>query len=288
MGVEYLNKTLARFYGPKAIYVERIRRLGKQDLDGVKMALCLYTPSLAQVSRRFDPPALDRIELDSNGVPMGFLDVTAKHAVDHFKEIRVFPGHKVIRAAAAYLAVRAGPTFDCKSHIDQIQIRGFDSVAFKGVVLPDLPDSQLRISLKQEDPLLQARVIEIKRGKKVVAEIAGLDVRLSQERSFRGKLLPDQLIEAMAQAAAVTALNLGEELNGIPMFQSIGSTRFWEPVFEGSQIVMMTKTKPEGRGFSGDVEAFVDKEKVAESFGLKAMIIPKRLAERMLGVKLTG
>lgn len=282
--VEDLVAPLSQIYGPSAIYVQQIERLGEED--GVKRAKCIYTVSSTHANRPSDLPTLDGFELDANGHPVGILNVTAGHAVDHFKKTPVFPGHRGIRAAVAYVDHLVNPAVSYEHHPNQVCLASFDSINFKTFILPG---SQLRVSESGDDYRRRTKNIKIEKYDEVVTEINGLRVIFHPtERPLRAALLEDQLIESMVQSAAATALDLKEGLDGIPMFQSIGRTSFFAQALEGSKVEMVATTITDKRGFIGNVFAFdTDGVKIAESLDMKAMIIPMRLAERMLGVKLT-
>lgn len=284
MTVEDLVEPLSRIYGPSAIYVEEIERLGGKN--GAKSARCFYTVSSVHANRPDDLPALDGFEPGTDRKPVGILNITPAHAADHFKQTPVFPGHKGIRAAVAYVDHLANPSILFEHHPNQVRLASFDSIDFKTFILPG---SQLRVSESGDDYIRRTRNIKIERDSETITEINGLRIIFHPtERPFLAALLEDQLIEAMVQSAAATALDLNQGLEGIPMFQTIGRTSFsFDRALEGKTVEMRTTTTPEKRGFRGNVEAFVDGKRIAESENMKAMIIPMRLAERMLGVKLT-
>lgn len=283
MTVEDLIVPFSQIYGPSAIYVQQREKLGEEN--GVKRAKCLYTVSSAHANRLSDLPALDGFELDANGQPVGILNVTARHAVDHFKKTPVFPGHRGIRAALAYVDHLVNPAVSYEHHPNQVRLASFDSINFKTFILPG---SQLRVFESGDDYRRRTKNIKIEKDDEVVTEINGLRVIFHPtERPFLAALLEDQLIEAMVQSAAATALDLKEGLDGIPTFQSIGRTRFFTRALEGSKMEIVATTIIDKRGFKGNVFAFIDGVKIAESLDMKAMILPMRLAERMLGVKLT-
>lgn len=284
MTVEDLTVPLSQIYGPSAIYAHKIERLGEEN--EVKRAKCLYIVSSTHVNRPYDLPALDGFEPGTNGKPVGVLNITSGHAKDHFKQTPVFPGHKGIRAAVAYVDMLVYSSTPYDLHPNQVHLASLESVNFVNFVLPG---SQLKISDVQNNFALATRTIEIKRGEEVVTEINGLKVGFYPgDKPLRAALLEDQLIESMVQSAAATALDLNKRLNGIPMFQSIGRTRFFAQALEGSKVEMVATTFTDKRGFKGNVYAFIDGVKIAESLDMKAMIVPKRVAERMLGIKLTG
>ncbi len=283
MRIEDLVKPLSQIYGPSAIYVEQIEKLGEKN--GIKSAKCFYTVSSIHANRPGDLPALDRFELDTNGKPVGILNVTREHAVDHFKQTSVFPGHKGIRAAVAYVDHLVNPSVPYEDHSNQVRLAFFDSVTFKGFVLPG---TQLKVFESEDNLRRRALNLEIKKGDDVLTEINGLRVFFHPtERPLLAALLADQLIEAMIQAAAATALNLKQKLGGVPLFQSIGRTSFsFDQALKDQTVEMVTETVADKRGFRGDVEAFVGGKRIAKSENMKAMIIPKRIAERMMGIKL--
>lgn len=281
--VEDLVAPLSQFYGPSAIYAQQIKWL--EAGDGVKRAVCFFTVSSTHATRPFDLPALGGFELDTKGQPVGILNVTAGHAVDHFKKTPVFPGHKGIRAAVAYVDHLVNPALPYEHHSNQVRLASLDGVAFKSFVLPG---DQLKVFEVGNDPVQRTTSLEIRKGEDVVTQINGLRIIFHPtERPLRAALLEDQLIESMVQSAAATAFDLKEGLDGIPLFQSIGRTRFFAQALEGSKVEMVATTIADGRGFKGNVFAFNEGGvKIAESFDMKAMIVSKRLAERMLGIKI--
>ena len=284
MAVEDLTEPLSRIYGSSAIYVEQIEKLGEKN--GTKSARCFYTVSSIHANRPDDPPALDGFEPHTNGKPVGILNVTPGHTVGHFKQTPVFPGHKGIRAAVAYVDTFVNSSVPYHLHPNQVRLSSFDSVVFKGFVLPG---TQLKVFESGDDLRRRTLDIEIKKGDDVITEINGLRVIFHPtERPLLAELLEDQLIEAMVQSAAATALDLNQELDGIPMFQSIGRTSFsFDRALEGLTVEMRTETTAaDKRGFIGNVKAYVDRKEIAQSFDTKAMIITKRIAERMMGIKL--
>lgn len=286
--VEDLIVPFSQIYGLSAIYPQKIERLGEEN--EVKRAKCIYTVSSIHANRPSDPPVLDGFEPDENGQPVGILNVTAGHAVDHFRETPIFPGHKQIRAAVAYIDRLVypstlhdlHPTYDL--HSNRVRLASLESVNFMNFVLPG---NQLKISDMQNNPALVTRTIEIKRDEKVVTKINGLKVEFYPgDKPLLAALLEDQLIEAMVQAAAATALDLKKGLDGIPSFKSIGRTRFFAQALEGSKVEMVVTTITDERGFKGNVFAFdTDGVKIAESLDMKAMIVSRGLAERILGIK---
>lgn len=282
--IEDLEGQFLQIYGSSAIYVKEIERLSEKG--GTKSARCLLRVSSLHASRLPDQPALDGFEQDANGKPVGLLNVTSKHAAGHFREVSVFPGHKGIRAAVAYVSYLMQFPTSYNLHPDQVHLVGFDSVDFNR---PVLLGDQLEVSESGINHLRRTHDIEIKRGEDIVTKINGLKVHFFAPESIqRAALLEDQLIEAMIQAAAATALDLKEGSNGIPMFLGIGRTRFSsDRALEGSIVEITTATTADKRGFVGNVSAFVNGNEIAESLNMRAMIVPKRVAERMLGVKLT-
>lgn len=277
-------EALSRFYGPSAIYAHEIVRL--REMGGSQMARVFYTVSRDQASQRFDQLPLDTIKKDASGLRRGMLTVTENHAVDHFNGVKVFPGHKIIRAAVDY-AVKLSDSRDHLRVEDQrMRLLGFESVEFKK---PVIPPCQINLSEQDIDPELATRTIVIDNCKDVIARIAGLRVGFLTRKGEvcpGPALMEDQLIEAMAQAAAVTALNFDELPEGIPLFLGTGRTRFYGKVLEGCTINMMTTTVQEKGGFRGKVQVLIGSKIIAETEDLKAMIVPARVAERMLGIKL--
>ncbi len=283
MVLEDLTAPLSRIYGPSAIYPQQIERRGGEN--GFKRAVCFYEVPSEHVIRESEPPALDRFEPGMNGQPVGILDIIPQRAIDHFRNTAVFPGHKGIRAAVAYSEALVNSSLSNGLHTHPARLISLAGVSFVQFVLPG---SRLEISEAQNDPSLAARTVYLKRGQDVVTEIKGLKVGFyPEEDPPRSLLLPDQMIEAMIQSAAATALDLKEELDGIPMFQGgIGCTRFFAQVSEGTKVEIATSTTADKRGFNGSVAAFVNGDKIAESRDMRAMIIPRRVAEK-LGFKLT-
>ncbi len=280
MSLENLEGPLSQFYGPSAIYVHQIERLS--ETNDAKTARCLYTVTPGQV--KYDPKqlALNGMNLGNTGsCYIGLVDTDAERAKHHFKSVAVYPGHKVIKDAVAYRDfIMARGLYEL--HPNQVRLSSFDSVDFKGLILPP---TQLTISQPGNWFENKSPIIVTNQGKEAV-EIRGLTVVffLEDER-YIPALREDQLIEAMVQAAAATALNLGDA-DGLPLFQGIGRTRFLGQALVGETVEMKTVTTSEKRGFNGNVQAFVDGRLIAESQNMKAMIISLKVAEKLWGIKL--
>lgn len=275
-----LIEPLSRYYGPKAIY-PTAKQILEPETNGVRQAVCFYQVSPLHTTRSPDLTNINGSIVGENNMLTGNLLIFPAYAIDHFIQASVFPGHKQIRAALAYAVQAGGLLNNFSFDITRARLFGFESVSFDAIVRPKDLLQISRVNLGAQ-PKLNILDIEIKRKNEVTANIKGMEIGV--EPSQDGVLLEDQLIEAMIQSAAATALDLGQT-EGIPLFQSIGRTRFYGKVPNGTIVKMVASTTSDKRGFRGNVVAVVDGRKIAESSDMKALILSNRLAEKLLGIR---
>ena len=123
--------------------------------------------------------------------------------------------------------------------------------------------------------LLVDRMLEIEEGKRGV----GIKNVSANDWFFEGhfpgnKVMPGVLIvEAMAQAAAVTLLKGADSAGKTPMFAGIEDMRFRKPVLPGDQLRMeFTLEKLRGPVGKGHVKATVDGKVAAEGTIMFALV----------------
>jgi 3-oxoacyl-[acyl-carrier protein] reductase len=98
------------------------------------------------------------------------------------------------------------------------------------------------------------------------------------------EVLPGHImIESAAQTLGLIALNGKVDDNSIPLFQEVNA-KFLKSVRPGEGLKISAEvTERTRRGFTGNVEIVkINDEKVAEISGLKAMIVSKDIAMRLL------
>lgn len=279
--VEDARSVLSQWYGDNAIYVDTIEN--KRERQGKKSGIGRLMATNDRTDRR-EPLCIDRVYIKSETEVIGILKVTDDHTLGHFKKDSglpmVFPGHKRIRAAVE--AVREAERLRSNNSKTGAVLWGFDRVEFNKIIKPgNLLEINIKEIERRHDVTWQD--VEIKRESDVVASIKNMVVELTDGREGENPLfLEDQLIESAAQTAGLIYSSF-EEGDSMPLFQSIGGTRFFKRANTGDDISMHTEVST---GIQGEFEAFVVFKANGGMIGqinkLRAKAVPLNVARHIM------
>jgi len=277
---EDAKSTLSKWYGNNAIYVDIFEKI---ENDRIINGIGRMKVSIDRTDRK-EPSCVDSVSILSVTEAIGRLTVTDEHTVGHFNKYSglpsVFPGHKQIRAAVE--AVRELERIKSKNSKAGAVLWGFDSVEFKKIVTPgNLLEINMREIARKNGVTWQD--VEIKRGSEVMATINNMAVELTDGREKDNtEFIEDQLIEATAQTAGLTSNSFGAG-DSMPLFQSIGSTKFYKRARTGDGISIHTGVSVGGKsGFEAFATINANGNKIGQIDRIRATVVPLNVAKRMM------
>lgn len=280
---------LERVYDAPRIYVDTAVRV--EDTKDVRRGISRSIVSDEQ-TRRTDEPLhfVDRIVQEDDGNFTGIFTPRPDHATGHFKQESnlgtVLAGHKQIRSAVETVQAlftqgaleRAYPS---------LALQELENVKFQKVIPAD---GTTRISIQTQNiQMLEDRKVScsilIRDGNGET--LTSIDKMVLQDVPvLRDQLLPDQLIEAMAQATGVTALDF--DGSRFPLFKGIRHAIFRPDLLPGTGdgLVFASHVTPDARKGFNKFEAYSavalqSGELIGAVEGVEVMVFPMRSSSRL-------
>lgn len=288
--IEDSQAVLEKIYDADQVYVSTFIR--RDDVDGKKRGEGRLIVSKDKSERTQDLPVIDSVVIDRENPShaIGELDVTEAHMVGHFKDgsglPKLFPGHKQIRAAIETAGVciqnQSGSLQENKipSNINlTTRLDGFDKVAFIKAVRPG-EKLIVDVSMGAVVNNIHTANVEIRVGDEIKTIIENMRIFVD-DKADKGVLLEDQLIEAMAQVAGINS-DVFSKGEGLPLFQGIGATVFYDRVKAGEGVKMDVETIGLKRGFEGEVKVTSAGIEIARSQQIRATVLSLYIVKRIL------
>lgn len=291
---EFFNGTrdsrslLGKWYDEPRIYVDTAKRI--IDRETAREGIARLIVSREQAERAGEPKKfLDGTKNDEMGFLYGTFIPRPEHAQGHFKTESelplLYPGHKQIRTSFEYAVKLTQMLPDLGNQ--PFKLQSVNGIEFKRPILAN-GSSEMRIYACDHEARKDGThsfKIEIKdTDSKIISTVT--EMVLAPEDELSEELLPDQLIEGMAQAAGSVGLDFDPEK--FPLFGGISDINFAPNMPQkGDGIQYIVSVVPQGkRGFDKFKAQIAvlsgDGALIAYAEGIQATLFPKSMITKFL------
>lgn len=288
-GMLDIRTLLGRWYDSPRTYIDTAIRT--TDTGELREGIAYTIVSGEQAERQGEPEKfLDGVKFDSEQNSYGSFTPAPEHAQGHFTDAsglpKIYPGHKQIRTAAEYaiLLMKNLPGNEEKN----FRLAGAKGVEFKNPVIAN-SSTEMQIhalAQTQQEGIETSANFEMSTQTpdgKGVSSMSELTV--AQYEDTEGRMQPDQLIEAMAQAAGSIGLDFDPEK--FPLFGGIREITFTGSMpRRGDGLTFAVQVMPQGkRGFDkfeANVVVVNGDQIIATATGIQASLFPKSFIEKRL------
>ena len=280
---------LERVYDAPRIYVDTAVRV--EDTKDVRRGISRSYVSDEQ-TRRTDEPLhfVDRIVQEDDGNFTGIFTPRPNHATGHFKPESnlgtVLAGHKQIRSAVETVQALFTQGVLEKPY-SSLSLQELENVKFLKVIPADgtaqIAIHTANIQMLEDGKVSCSIMIKDENGE----TLTSIDKMVLQDVPvLRDQLLPDQLIEGMAQATGITALDF--DGSRFPLFKGIRHAIFRPDLLPGTGdgLVFASHVTPDARKGFNKFEAYSgvalkSGELVGAVEGVEVMVFPMRSSSRL-------